>query len=294
MHKQIVVPTLCSLLSLVLATAVQAQSFFHAVTNLNPVGYWPLNETTAPPASKPAAVNAGTLGAADNGTYSDGAIPGVAGALAGDSEGGCLFSGATGVNPRMTAPYDPAYANVTTFMIEAWVNSAVTDPAESCPVNCLDTASPRHGWLIFVDPTGAGQINLRTYAGSGTTASLNYVMTVPGGHILSNTWYHVVISFNGTTAQGYINGQPQALSANASGYLASTAGPFAIGARSDSAFAFQGSVDEVAFYSSLLTASAVLAHYQAGTNPAPATSYYALVTNANTPAPPTTSSGTSW
>jgi hypothetical protein len=279
MRKQMIVPTLCSLLALALATAVQAQSFFNAVTNLHPVGYWPLNETTAPPASKPAAINAGTLGAADNGTYTDGAIPGVAGSLAGDAEGGCLFSGATGVNPRMAAPYDPAYANVTTFTLEAWVNSAVTDPAEVCPVNCLDTASPSAGWLIFLDPTGAGQINLRIYAGNGTSTSLNYVMTVPGGHILSNTWYHVVVSFNGTTAQGYINGQAQAVSASATGYLPSTAGPFTLGARSDNSFPFQGYLDEVALYSNVLSALDVLAHYQAGTNIAPATSYNTLVTN---------------
>src|ERR1043166_4217201 len=107
MRKQLRVFTVLALFVCLSEPAARAQSsaFFQAVTNLHPIGYWPLNETTAPPASKPAAVNSGTLGTADNGAYNDGAFPGVAGALAGDADKAGLFSGASGVNPRVTVPY---------------------------------------------------------------------------------------------------------------------------------------------------------------------------------------------
>ncbi len=60
-------------LALAAGTAVEAQSaYFQAVTNLNPVGYWPLNETAQPPqpfAQSLVASNAGSLGAVGNGYY---------------------------------------------------------------------------------------------------------------------------------------------------------------------------------------------------------------------------------
>src|SRR5580658_4540933 len=53
--------------------ALHGQStYFQAVTNLNPLGYWPLNETNQPPApfaNSLVASNSGTLGALGNGYY---------------------------------------------------------------------------------------------------------------------------------------------------------------------------------------------------------------------------------
>jgi len=60
-------------LLLIAGQAVKGQSpYFKAVTNLNPVGYWPLNETNPPPppfAFSIVATNSGSLGAAGNGYY---------------------------------------------------------------------------------------------------------------------------------------------------------------------------------------------------------------------------------
>ena len=47
-------------------------AYFRAVTNLDPAGYWPLNETVHPPAPflfSNVAVNLGSLGAQANGYY---------------------------------------------------------------------------------------------------------------------------------------------------------------------------------------------------------------------------------
>src|SRR5262245_13500074 len=55
-----------------LATAAsQAQSpYFQALTNLHPVGYWPMHDV-APPVPGSVETNLGTLGALGNGYYSD-------------------------------------------------------------------------------------------------------------------------------------------------------------------------------------------------------------------------------
>ncbi|PWU09492.1 MAG: hypothetical protein C5B50_27325 [Verrucomicrobia bacterium] len=287
--------TIASLALLASFNAGAQSAFFQAVTNLNPLGYWPLTETNAPPGSKPAAANSGTLGGADNGLYKDGAFPGVKGALAGDSDSAALFSGASGFNPLMQVPYDPAYATASAFTIEFWVNSpldpgfvyaATYAPDYACPVACMDTASPNAGWLIYEGLNGTpGTFNFQTFNHNGTTPSLNMQMPVPpalldgNGNMRSNTWYHVAVTFNGANAIGYINGQQVATGTATGGYVPSTGGGLSIGNRSDGGFVFQGYMDEVAFYSNVLSGSDILAHYMAGTNPAPATAYQTLVAN---------------
>lgn len=60
------------LLTLGLGAAAQAQTYSNAVMALNPVAYWPLNETTQPPSPfsfSIVATNSGSLGAQGNGYY---------------------------------------------------------------------------------------------------------------------------------------------------------------------------------------------------------------------------------
>src|SRR3954468_10578521 len=57
------------LLVLVAATGARAQTYSNAVMALNPVAYWPLQETTQPPFGAYIATNIGIAGAAGNGFY---------------------------------------------------------------------------------------------------------------------------------------------------------------------------------------------------------------------------------
>ncbi len=283
--EHILVRAVPVLLALSAISTVQAQSgaYYNAVTNLNPVLYLPLNETVVPPASTPVAINQGTLGTVDNGVYTHGAFPGVPGALTGDPDTGGLFTGGGGGIAHMSAAYDAAYASVSNFTVEVWVNSPATDPGTDCIINCVDAGSPRAGWLIYTDITAVGTFNFRTYYQNGTSAAENYNIPVPGGHILSNTWYHLVVTFNAVTAtaQGYVNGQPVASAGTTTQiYVGSTAGKFTVGARGDSSFAFPGYLDEAAFYSNLLSPSDIAAHYAAGISGVPG-AYYTAVSNDN-------------
>src|SRR5579863_5454815 len=57
-------------LSLLPGLAVIGQTYSSAVMGLNPVGYWPLNESVTPPQPlNLTAQNLGTLGTAGNGYY---------------------------------------------------------------------------------------------------------------------------------------------------------------------------------------------------------------------------------
>jgi hypothetical protein len=275
----------CTLILLITTLSARAQTgtYFQALTNLNPVGYWPLNETNLPPPVKPQAVNQGSLGAADNATYADGAFPGVAGALASDSDLAAVFSGA--VHSDLLAPYDAAYAAIPVFTVETWFNSTAINPPLECVVSCMDANSPRAGWLIYADGNRPGTFNLRLYNQNGTATALNLDGPIPGGALRPNTWYYVAATFDGTTARIYINGAlagsgvPSVF--NNRRYVPSAIGPFSVGARSDSFFESSCYQDEVALYSNVLSAADILAHYQAGTNTVPATPYLTLVRGQN-------------
>jgi hypothetical protein len=79
-------------------------------------------------------------------------------------------------------------------------------------------------------------------------------------------WYHLAVTFDGVNAVFYINGAPQTTN-NAVGYLANPGTPGDIGGGQVAGHAaFSGGVDEVAFYTNVLTAAQVLTHYQTGTN----------------------------
>ena len=70
MNKRVLINMAMAALALIAGPVAQAQSaYFQAVTNLSPVAYWPLNETTQPPNGQYIATNSGTAGAAGNGYY---------------------------------------------------------------------------------------------------------------------------------------------------------------------------------------------------------------------------------
>src|ERR1700744_5115258 len=66
MRKQLL--TLLSVITASLAVTTARADYSNTVVSLNPVAYWPLNETTQPPAAY-IATNSGSLGAAGNGYY---------------------------------------------------------------------------------------------------------------------------------------------------------------------------------------------------------------------------------
>src|SRR4051794_20732294 len=69
MPKNVISSLAAVALALAAGSVAQAQTYSNAVIGLNPVGYWPLTETTQPPFAYYVATNLGTAGAFGNGVY---------------------------------------------------------------------------------------------------------------------------------------------------------------------------------------------------------------------------------
>jgi len=251
---------------------------------LNPVGYWPLTETNQPGA---AAANAPDLGSgAENGTIS-GIVTPISGALAGDSDVADLFD-----NSRIyQTTVSPTGSPTAPFTIEAWINSHAPAGGTQCALSDVDPNSPRSGWLLYIDIDNPGQYTFRTYTGVGTGAGVSMDIGAASS-IPRDSWHHLAVVFvqlsaspETNAAYGYLDGVLVSAFTNTAHFQKNdglTAG-LSMGARGDTggAFFFNGAIDEVAYYTTALSAATIQSHYQAGTNPAPVTAYSQLVSNLN-------------
>jgi hypothetical protein len=84
-----------------------------------------------------------------------------------------------------------------------------------------------------------------------------------GGAIDATPIAHVVMTWNGTTMRGYVNGVEIGNIASGSPIAGRNAASFNVGGEIDAKF-FQGTIDEVAYYNTAVSAARVLAHFQAG------------------------------
>jgi uncharacterized protein (TIGR03437 family) len=228
-------------------TVVSSSSYYGLVTaNPTLLAYWRLGETSG-------TVAADTAGA-HNGTYVNNPTLGSPGALANDPNTAATFNG---TNQRVTLPSLPSVGD---FTIEAWTyltNASVDN----------NTVYGNKGTVRLLARPGTG--SFRTAAAVGLTLNgTEYVLqpTSPASNI--NTWVYWVITRHGGTLTLYRNGAqidqrtdlPATATANISGY---------IGDQANGNYYLTGRIDEVAIYSSALTASTVASHYQAAlTGPA--------------------------
>jgi hypothetical protein len=263
--------------------------YSNSVMALNPVAYWPLNETNLPPdtVGPATAVNLGTLGSSLNAPFNNvDVIHGYPGALASTTDTANSFNG---FNTRAQSPYTSDLANAPSFTIEAWLlaHDDGTIWGTTCPLSDVGANSPRTGWLIYMDIANIGQYTFRAYNANGSTPSLSLDIGPPGS-IQNEKWYHLAIVVSNavtvTNVYAYLNGALAAGPTVLPAYVPcnGNSGGFSIGDRSDNTgFNSVGAIDEVAYYTNALDAATVLSHYQAGTNPSPVTAYSALVLQQN-------------
>lgn len=244
---------LCSL-ALAGASATFAADFPNAILADGPLAYYRFGENITTPTFD-TIVNSGTLGAAVNGvyTYSASLTHPVAGILPGN--------GAASANGTiLTAAYNAGLNPAGAFTIEGWLKPAVTNGAGvlTCALASMHAANPRTGWLIYQSDTGW---NFRMYNGVDTATTLSIT---GGGAPVAGNWYHLVVSFDGTTSRMYVNGVAGPSGAPTA-FVQNSDSPFNIASRSDGTFGWNGTADEVAFYPSALSASDAAAHNAAVT-----------------------------
>lgn len=241
------------------------------------------------------AVNHGTLGSDGNGVHFPGATHQVPGALAAGGDTAMRYDRidkqSTDGNYATALPKIPQL-NTGSFSWEGWVRPTAEGSGNAqCPVmNYTPIDGPRSGWVIWQRASNAGSgtfgWNLRLYSGNAANRTIDINTGNGAGGYTVGQWQHLAVTFNETTqtAVFYVNGAAVATQTSSAGnYLPNNnavipaLGGFANGTDNP----FEGDMDEVAFYGSVLTPAQVSAHYANGTSASPAIPYQDLVASHN-------------
>jgi hypothetical protein len=168
-----------------------------------------------------------------------------------------------GIDDSVEVPYNTNLNLQQALTIEAWIMKQ-----GDCTNNCFivmkqnDTTTPccesfRYGLLAF---QGGGQAALSF--NTGVWEDVVVSQTVLQDHV----WYHVAGTYDGSTANIYVNGVLDNSVPKTGTILASTAGPLFIGQNVGGAGSgefFNGLIDEVAIYNRALSAEEVAAIFNA-------------------------------
>ena len=168
-------------------------------------------------------------------------------------------------------PFHPELSPVTgdgqhgaPFSVECWVQ-ALGQPADySIPLAMFGryesgVYNNASGWNFYQSP-GPNSFWIFNVK-NGTFAQAADVLIQP------LRWYHLAGTFDGSTFVFYVNGVAKVTTGGVTTYLADHNFDGQIGAGDNTGFlAFNGSVDEVAFYTNVLSAAQIQNHYQVGTN----------------------------
>jgi hypothetical protein len=223
-------------------------AYSQVIQSDDPASYWKLDETAGTTATD-------TIGAA-NGTYTNGPLLNQPSGVK-DANTAVSFDGS---NDSVQAGNVYGYSGSSSFSVEFWLNTDAPSATLWRRVISKEGTGGK-GWDVYLAPTSyppANQLSLERWNVGGTS---NAVGTVAG--LLAGTWYHVVLSYDGSTMRLYLNGT---LNAQASSALVevSNTGPLVIGGSSDGTNFYSGLLDEVAIYPTVLSAQQVQEHYNAG------------------------------
>lgn len=216
-----------------LTRKLPAQAYDGQVRADGPAAYWRLGESVGPTAVDDS-------GNGRNATYPAAAT--------------LRQAGATGADPATLVDYDPItagdvldMAGTQAFTLEAWVKPDFND-TEWRRILSKETADAngRQGWLLWAHDGTFGFERFRD----------GVVDVVTGGSVTAGQWTHVAAAYGSSTVRLYVDGV-QVASAAASRSLADTTAPLLIGDE------LYGAVDEVAVYTTELSATRIAAHRRA-------------------------------
>ena len=211
----------------------------------SPTGYWRLGDASG----TTAAARSGSV----TGTYTNGPLLNIAGGV-GDADTSVSFDGS---NDYVSFGDNFDQIGTASFSAEAWVYP--TAAATATYPALLGKYTGSAGWNVYLESSAELTPNAVTFeraaSGSDYAGSQNTSTALQLGH-----WYHVAVTYDGSTMKLYLNGVLQE-SVASSRSLADNATAMRVGGTGDP---FGGRIDEVAIYGTALSAARVLAHYNAG------------------------------
>ena len=225
-----------------------AGSFEEAIVADNPISWWRLDEAPSSPTF------ADAMGRHD-GTWIVGPTLGAAGVVAGSTNTAAQFTLATGSYGE--APYG-SDLNGQTITVECWVKTA----------NISDILVPVSSWVAAPNKRGYMFVKDGPNWNSAFSFGDDFIYTYIGiGSLAPNQWTH--LAFSSSPSEGwsvYKNGVRTDGPFSAAGWLVNLSGPFRIGTDVPGSASynnfFDGTIDEVAVYNTVLPANSILAHYE--------------------------------
>jgi len=207
-----------------------------AVRADRPLAYWRFEETAG-------AIANDSSGNGANGDYITGAALGASVGMARLGQAVLLRTTDDGAVSRSNA-----WSNVTPVSAEAWIQpDSVTAPEDMIIIDKGEV------WNLVVDPQGKPAFHLVGDVRAGAAAPVE-----------AGRAYHLVGTFGNGIVRLYVNGQ-LAGEATTSFNVVMRDNPVHVGRGLTAVrFEFYGVIDEVAIYDKVLSADAVLRHYNAG------------------------------
>lgn len=229
-------------------TTTYESTFKQYASNLTPVAWWRLNESTG--------TTAADARGSFPGTYTSGPTLAQTGALFGDGAYSVDFDG---TDDHVLIDYH-ASLNPSAVTIAAWVRLD-TIGATHTVVDTVNAGSTA-GYRLTIDTAGRVRFGVAEAAGysegTGTTV------------LTTGTWYHVAGVIVGGQRYVYVNGVVEA-GPTADTYTANTTNPLRIGRNNASANPLNGRIQDVTLYNVQLTTAQLLAMYQRGAGTAATT-----------------------
>lgn len=220
-----------------------------AVMGDNPVAYWRLDEPSGTTMADTFNLN--------DGVYSGAVTQGTGGLLFGGSDASATFNSGATITGTGTVPFN-TNLNPNTFTVEFWANPLTTTVGGQYVVSLQDRASGRRGYAVQFD-------NITSYAWDFTVGTNNTLFTSissPPPRVMAGNLYHVVASYDGTTARLFVNGS--LVSSLVTPYQPAVAPVnLTIASRNGNNYT-RAVLDDVALYNYALSAGQVATHYALG------------------------------
>jgi hypothetical protein len=213
----------------------------------NPAGYWRLAETSGTTVT--------ARSGSPNGTYLNLPVRGVS-SMVGDTNTGVIFNG---VDDAADFGNVHGFTGTASFTIEAWLNP--TAPTASSTARRIIAKEGTAGWDLDISGTGDSPSNRVAIARWDSGGGVDFTRTTTG--LQPDTWYHVVATYDGATLRMYLNGVLES-SAPSTRSVGAHTNPLRFGGGSNSANYFGGEIDEVAIYTTALSATRIQEHYNTG------------------------------